>query len=155
MRSTRCCPPSSAEVMPAFPISTCGLSNPGWLRTGVGFLGGLRGEMFLYTLEREYVFGACTTPACLWKIKKIYWILCDVLYLFCKIRKRIWRDVREHSIDIFIKIEKKSIAIVLFAFDFCHWKKSGLFLLVVLLVLWMKRVFSFFLSIYKRRRNKR
>ena len=58
-------------------------------QTGVGFLGGLRGEMFLYTLEREYVFGACTTPACLWKIKKIYWILCDVLYLFCKIRKRI------------------------------------------------------------------
>jgi hypothetical protein len=35
----------------------------------------------------------------------------------------------------------------LFAFDFCHWKKSGLFLLVVLSVLWMKRVFSFFLSI--------
>lgn len=63
-------------------FSTCGLSNPGWLRTGVGFLGGLRGEMFLYTLEREYVFGACTTPACLWKIKKIYWILYDVLYLF-------------------------------------------------------------------------
>ena len=57
-------------------FSTCGLSNPGWLRTGAGFLGGSRGEMFPYTLifMREYVFGACTTPARLWKIQKIYWI---------------------------------------------------------------------------------